>query len=246
MQVGRLLSDPRSTGLGLLLLSWIELVADSYAEALEYSEQALAVAVTPFDRLFAIDGKGCSLVLLRQIGAGAKLIEEHRRTCIADGYLFALNGSDGILGVCKVLEGNIREGINFLEEAILRREKEGYRSAAGWYRLFISEVYLQIIAGKEKLSLPNLLKNLPIIVKVMVTASSRISALMTEVMEYPHFDPKGHHAGHAQMILGLLYRIKKKRSLALEHLTAAKRILSQFGPAPILARVDAALAELGQ
>jgi len=48
------------------------------------------------------------------------------------------------------------------------------------------------------------------------------------------------------MILGLLYKIKNKCALALEHLTEAKRILSQFGQTPILARVDAALAELGQ
>ena len=48
------------------------------------------------------------------------------------------------------------------------------------------------------------------------------------------------------MILGLLYKIKKKRALAVEHLTEAKRILSQFRTNPTLARVDAALAELGQ
>ena len=68
-----------------------------------------------------------------------------------------------ITGVCEVLQGDIREGIKYLEEAILKREKEGYRCAAGWSRLFISEVYLQIIAGNEKLPLPNLLKNLPIL-----------------------------------------------------------------------------------
>jgi len=46
------------------------------------------------------------------------------------------------------------------------------------------------------------------------------------------------------MILGLLYKAKKKPALALEHLTEAKRIVSQFGPTPILARIDAALTEL--
>jgi len=69
---------------------------------------------------------------------------------------------------------------------------------------------------------------------------------MTQVLENPHFDPAGHHVGRAQMILGLLYKTKKKPALALEHLTEAKRILSQFGQTPILARVDAALAELEQ
>ena len=52
--------------------------------------------------------------------------------------------------------------------------------------------------------------------------------------------------GRAKMILGLLYKTKKKRALAVQHLTEAKRILSQFGQTPILARVDTALAELKQ
>jgi hypothetical protein len=46
--------------------------------------------------------------------------------------------------------------------------------------------------------------------------------------------------------LGLLYKVKKKRVPALEHLTKAKRIFSQFGQTPILARVETALAELAQ
>jgi hypothetical protein len=69
---------------------------------------------------------------------------------------------------------------------------------------------------------------------------------MRHVLLYPHFDPWGHFIGHAQMILGLLFKAKKKRALALQHLIEAKRILSQFGQTPILARVETALAELGQ
>jgi class 3 adenylate cyclase len=160
MRVGRMLSDPRSTGLGLALLTWIALVADSYAEALEYSEESLAVAVTAFDRNAAINGKGGALVLLRRTDEGLKLLEEHNRRCMADGDLYCLVGNEGIIGVGKVLQGNIGEGIRLLEEAISRREKEGYRTAADWYRMFLSEVYLQIIAGKEKPPLPTLLKNL--------------------------------------------------------------------------------------
>ena len=245
MQVGRLLNDPRSTGLGLALLTWIALVCDSYLEALDYSEQSLTVAVTPWDRNAATLGKGCALVLLRRTEEGAKLLEDDRRRCLADGDLYSLTASDGILAVCRALQGNIGQGIRLLEEGILRREKEGL-PVADWYRLFLCEVYLLIIGGNEKLPFATLLKNLRILLKVMATASSRIRALMTRVLENPRFDPDGHHVGHAKMILGLLYKIKKKRALALEHLTEAKRILSQFGQTPMLARVDAALAELGQ
>ena len=70
MEVGRRLSDPRSTGLGLSLLTLIAMVSDSYAEALEYSEQALAVVVTPLDKHMATQGKGTALVLLRRTEEG--------------------------------------------------------------------------------------------------------------------------------------------------------------------------------
>ena len=246
MQVGRLLGDPRSTGLGLALLAWIAQISDSYVEALEYSEQSLAVAVTRSDRILANASKAAALLLLRRTDEGAKLLEEEYRRSVADGDLLSLATDDWIMAVCRVLQGNIGEGIHLLEEGILKREKEGYRGLADWYRYVLSDVYLQIIAGNERLPVATLLKNLPILLKVMATASSRIPALMTRLLENPQFDPEGHHVGRAQMMLGLLYKIKKKRALALQHLTEAKRIFSQFGQTPILARVETALAELAQ
>jgi class 3 adenylate cyclase len=199
MQVGRMLNDPRSTGMGLWLLSTIALAADSYAEALTYCEQSMEVAVTGVDRMTASEVKGCALVLLRRIKEGAALLEENRQRCITNGYLITLSGSDVVRG-----------------------------------------------AGHEKPPILTLLKNLPILLKVTVTAPSRILALIAHVLENPHLDPAGHHVGRAQMILGLLYKANKKRALALEHLTEAKRIFSQFGQTQILARVETALAELGQ
>ena len=253
VQVGRRLNDPRSTGFGLRLLSMIALLSESYAEALEYSEQSLAVAVTPVDRNLCTGFKLSALVALRRTEEGAMLLEAHRRRCVADGHLAQLNSTDTIFGVCKILQGNIRGGLRLIEEAILRNEKEGFRDMADWARLLLAEIYLQFIAGNEKpplptllRNLPTLLRNLPILVRVMVTAPSRIPDLLKRVLANPHFDPAGHHIGRAQMILGLFYKVKKKRALALQHLTEAKRILSQFGQTPILARVDTALAELEQ
>jgi class 3 adenylate cyclase len=245
MQVGRMLNDPRSTGQGLWWLGWIGLTADSYAETLSYSEQALEVAVTANDRINASLIKSCALVLLRRTAEGAAQLEENRIHAIAQGWLHPVTSSDGVLGVCRVLQGNIALGIHFIEEAILQREKEGYRDLADWCRLVLAEVYLQIIAGHERPPLLTLVKNLPILLKVTVTGPSRIRALIAHILENPHFDPAGHHVGRAQMLLGQLYKAKKRRVLAIQHLTEAQRILSQFGNTPILARVETALAELG-
>jgi hypothetical protein len=92
----------------------------------------------------------------------------------------------------------------------------------------------------------SLLKNFPILVKTKMAGSANIRSLAICVLRNPHFDPAGHHVGRAQMILGLLYKTKRKRALALQHLTEAKQILLQFGQTPILARIETALAELGQ
>jgi oligopeptide/dipeptide ABC transporter ATP-binding protein len=265
MQVGRQLNDPRSIGLGLTMLAGIANSTECYAEALEYSEQLLSVVVTPWDGESAAIHKGFALIMLgpteeaekliegqrsrRLLGKteeGAQLIEGQRSRALIDGYLHTLSITDPFVGLCKVLQGDIGGGIHFIEEAILRREKQGYRRSAHSYRITLCEIYLNIIGGYEYLPLPTLLRNLPILLKIMTTASSRIRSMTTLLLQDPLTLPSGYWVGRVKMILGLLYKIKKKRALALEHLNEAKRILSEFGQTPTLARVDAALAELGQ
>jgi class 3 adenylate cyclase len=162
MRVGQQLNDPRSTGYGLAVLALIALVSNSYAEALEYSERCLTVAITPQDKNTAISGKASALVFLRRTEEGAKLLEERRRRCIADGNNYEHSAQDLSVGVCKVLQGNIAEGIRMIEHAILERENEGSRNGADWARLFLCEVYLQILGGNEKPPLSVLLKNMPL------------------------------------------------------------------------------------
>ena len=62
------------------LLSLIAMTSDSYAEALEYSEQSLAAAVTPWDRSrsFSLQ-KQIALMLLRRTEEAAKSLLEQRR-----------------------------------------------------------------------------------------------------------------------------------------------------------------------
>jgi tetratricopeptide (TPR) repeat protein len=246
MRIGQLLSDPRSTGFGLNLLSWIAFASDSYAEALDHSEHSLSVAVTPWDRVAASLAKGDALMALGRTDEAIKVLQEQQRRIQSDGDFLCLVPIEPFFGVYKLLQGNIGEGIRVIEETVSRREREGHITNANFWRLNLAEVYLRIIAGSEKPSLGVLLKNLPILLKIMVTGSSRIRTLMARNREHPSDHPDSFHTGKVEMILGLLYKIKKKRALALQHLTEARRILSQFGQTPILARVETALAELGQ
>ena len=146
----------------------------------------------------------------------------------------------------KVLEGKFADGIHGAEVLISQLEKKHYRDGADCFRLNLAEIYLEIIEGHERPRVTVLLKNLPFLLRLMVTARSRIRGLTQHVLENPNLDPAGYFIGYANMVLGLLAKGEKKRALALEHLNKARRILSQFGQTPRLARVDAALADLGQ
>jgi hypothetical protein len=71
---------------------------------------------------------------------------------------------------------------------------------------------------------PRHISTLPIVLQKSKVAGSRIfrknepapcdssypqSAVDAHVLKNAHLDPSGHHVGRAQMILGLLYKIKK-------------------------------------
>jgi hypothetical protein len=174
---GRTLDDPRSTGQGLNLLAWMSLVSDAYAEALQYSEQCLAVAIAPYERNGATGAKGSALVLLRRTDEGAPLLEEHHRRCAADGNFYTLAHSEGVIGICKVLQGSISEGVALLEAAIVRQEGAGFQRAADLYRLQLSEIFVRIVSGVEMLPLMVLLRNLPVLLKAMAIAPSRVRGL---------------------------------------------------------------------
>jgi hypothetical protein len=193
--LGQTLNDPRSTGLGLQLLMWIALVSDSYAEALAHSEQSLSSAIAPLEVSGTLVGKGCALIMLRRTKEGAALLLEGRRRCFEEGSLYGLVGSEAVLGVCRVLDGEISGGIRLIEEAIQTQEEKGYRDITSWYRLYLAEIYLQIISGHERPPFPAWVRNLWVIVKVLATGKSTLIAFAESILENPHFHPDGINVG---------------------------------------------------
>jgi class 3 adenylate cyclase len=244
IKVGESLKDPRAIGFGLYLLGWIALIFGSYAEALDYCEQAMAVAITPLERNGAINVRGCALILLKRIDEGVSILNQFRDRCVADGDLYSMVSAGLFLALSRILKGNMKEGIRFIEETIRTEPKEGNQNTVDWYRGFLAELYLEVIAPRERQPALFLLKNLPTLMRIMFIAPPHIRASMMSVLQNPRHHPDGFGVGRAQMILGLLHQSRRKKAQSIQHLTEARRIMSQFGPSPILARIDSALAAL--
>jgi tetratricopeptide (TPR) repeat protein len=243
LAVGRRMNDPRSIGFGMQLLGWIALASDDYQAALGFTKAGISNARTPWDRESSKNAYCSALVLLKR-PEGYQTLRNFMDQAKAGSWLNMLAGCDGAMGVALAVRGELAAAIHWMEEAIARREEEGYRAVADWYRMFLCEIYLEIISGKERPPLRVLMRNALTLVIVMLSVRNRVSTLVARVRENPQFDPNGHFIGRCEMIMGRLYKAKKKGALAVQHLTEAKRIASQFGPTPMLARIDAELAEL--
>ena len=65
------------------------------------------------------------------------MLEEDRRRCVANGNLYTpWLPSTAIIGVCKVLQGNIEGGIQYRKINFAENRKV-IEALADWYRLFL-------------------------------------------------------------------------------------------------------------
>ena len=221
----------------------VALTKGDFQAALNFGNTGVSIARTPYDREFSNQARINALVLLKR-PEGVPMLRDYVERCAANGWNTSLDVVEGIWGVALVMLGQIRTGIRSIERTILRCEHEGTRAYADLCIILLCYAYVEIIAGTEKPPAKVIARNILTLVAVTFTAQKRISTLIERVRQNPQFDPNGIHIGRCEMILGLLYKAKKKRALAIQHLIQAKRIASQFGPSLMLTTIDSALAEL--
>ena len=164
--------------------------------------------------------------------------------CTANDWGLRSRRYRGIYGVALVLHGDVSAEIRWIKQAIWRREQEGYLTLADWYRTVLcARFFFEIISGREKPPARVLARNMLTLVGVTFTAQKRICALVKQVRQNPQFDQNGHHIGQMRNRSWAcsLSCQEEARALATQHLAEAKRIVSQFGPSPMLAKIDAAL-----
>jgi class 3 adenylate cyclase len=243
VEVGRRMNDPRSLGYGLALMANVALGNEDYRAALNFGDMGIGVARTPYDREFSNQARIDALVMLKR-PEGIPMLRDYIERCSSNGWNTSLDVVEGVWGVALIIQGQIRKGIQRMEQTILRCDREGFSVLADVYRIFLCRVYLEILTREEKLPLFALLRNAPTLIATIFTAQRRICALAEKARQNPQFDPNGMHVARIEAILGLLYKFNNKRALALQHLTEAKRIASQFGTTPTLAKIEEALAKL--
>ena len=242
--IGERSNDPRARGLGLWLMGWSALVNDDYATALRFGSEGIRAAVTPWDLSTATNLTATALILLRRVDEGLPMLEERRRKDFEAGRRYAFVANDAVWGVAFVLKGRLAKGIRFIKGRIAAREREGYRGAADWYRITLCFILLDILEAKRKPRFSVLIRNLPYIVLVRLTAPKQIDRMMEKFRANPLFHPDGFHYAKLNLILGLRWKVRGNKVLAEKHLSAAKRIAMSFGQTPLLEKIKKSLSDI--
>ena len=236
--------DARSLGYGTAMKALIALCTDDYPTALQKSEEALGVARVEWERGIAVGSRVASQIPLALPGAVGE-IESYLAESRRNNWTMMSSGSEAMLGVGIVMQGRIGEGIHHLRKTIVRRDAEGNTSVADWSRMYLCEVYLAILSGQGEASAGTLIRNFRTLIGVILFGPKEIMEMVSRVRANHQFARNGHYIARIEMILGLLYKAKKKKPAAIAHLSEALRIIEPAGASALRSRIEGALAELG-
>ena len=219
------------------------MISDDFQEALDLADRALSLSKADFEKAMATTSRIAAQIALNRPAAAADAAR-WLSSCERDGWTVMAMSAEAWLAVDLAVNGRIGEGIQSLEAVIKRREKEGNIAAADWSRLYLCEVYLAIISGEGDTTLGVLLRNFGALVGVIMFGERRILALIEKIRSNPQFHPEGHFIGRTELILGLLYKARKKNGLAAKHLGQARLIIQSAGSSSLLTRIEKALVEV--
>ena len=244
MADGRKRDDRRAIGMAHWLLCWVNIVGARYEDAIANAEESLRTAIAPFDRNAALAGSATASILLGHPIDGLTQLEEVRRWTSGTDFLSLERTMSGGIAAAYVLTGRLKEGIALLERAIDASDKAGDRGNACWNRIFLAEIYIEILASQQQVALGVLLKNFGTILRGKLFGARLARALLDEAGQHPQLHGQGTLRARIDMDLGLLHKMSKHPGLARQYLEKARGPAELQGSVLMVCKIDAALADL--
>ena len=244
MEAGERRGDRRALGFAHLTMAWLANVDARYGDALRYAERCLEVAVTPFDRVYAAAAKATATILTEKSRDSLSELLELRRATMESGLHHGASGMHAAAGVGLVIDGRIAEGIQLIERSIETADAVGDCGIGFWNRIFLAEIYIELLSSRQRPPLRIVLKNLGAIVGAKLFGLGRARRLLDRASRFQQLHERGVIRARINMNLGLIYKMKGRRALARELLEKSRGPAHEQGATFIVNKIDAALAEL--
>ena len=234
--------DPRSIGFANWILGWINVIGGSTEAALGYADECLRVAVAPFDRLQGEIIKTIAAILSGRAREGLPKLEALNVEFQRLGALYSVLESPH--GIALIETGRVAEGVRLIERTIAARDASGDRTQAGFARILLAEVYIQILAGGRKAAVSAIIKNLPTLATARFRGAHRAGALLEAAASHTQFSRHGAVLARIDFDRGQLFAMRGKRSQARACFERARGIASAQSLDALRQRSEAALAGL--
>jgi hypothetical protein len=244
MEAGEKRSDSRALGFAYLTMAWLAIVDARYSDALRNAERCLEVAVTQFDRVYGAAAKATATIFTGQVDKGLQQLLDLRRSAIESGLHYAASGMHGAAGVGLVITGRMAEGIRLIKSAINDADATGDCGVGFWNRIFLAEIYLELLTSRQVPPLQIVVKNLVTIIGAKLFGKGRAQALLEQASRFAQLHERGVIRARIHMDLGLLYKVKGHHALARQLFEKARGPAEQQGAIFILDKIDSALTDL--
>jgi hypothetical protein len=101
-----------------------------------------------------------------------------------------------------------------------------------------------MLTSRAKPPLSVILRNIGWVLRIKFSGVRRTEALLEQAGRAPHLDEHGTGRARINMYIGLLHKLKKEPDLARQFLEKARAPAEHHGATLLVAKIDAALAEL--
>jgi tetratricopeptide (TPR) repeat protein len=244
MAMSRETNDPRPRSMALWALAATDTYSGSYAEAIENADEALRISLSPVDRNSAEAYKAMAMVLSGQVAEGMALGMPGYRDAKDKGLAMVMAAPQMILGVGKVLQGDMAGGVRMIEDAAREAEAWGQTGGRLFGNLFLGETYLQMAIGGEKPPLSVMLRNLTFLIRTLPFAKAKARRCLDGALKsFRSFDCPLYVA-RCLYDLGLLDQTGKRIGAARAKFDEAREIAASVEATNLVRDIDATLAEL--
>jgi class 3 adenylate cyclase len=236
---GQARGDPGDASLGLWMLGIFDVMEGLYADAVVHADECIRVSLAPFTREMGFLIRSVAQISSGSVSEGMKLLAEHRRRALASEFIYPRTLSDLAVAFAMVAEGDFSGGVSVLERSIEHQSMVENTAGRDFSRITLAEIYIGLLAPKQRASILVVLKNLPFLIKAAVNGRKKAAALLLEARKNPMFSEVGYHRARIDADLAILYKLAKRRDEADRYFKQARLIAESLNAEALLTKVDA-------
>ena len=213
-------------------------------DAIRVLKNGVEVSVDPFYNFAAMAPLCFAYIQAGRMEDAEHIYRSISRFCSDAGCGYQKPTVDMFSGVIKVNNGELSKGMTALIASIDAAKSRGYDGVLPLMYYVVAKVYLEIVRGEKQVPLFALIKNPGFILRHALLAAQRAEEYLIKAITFG----KTIHAigivAQANLDLGILYILKKRKQEARQHLKEAIHVFDETGAHTFLKQAKAELVSI--